>query len=56
MSATITIKSLRERFKQRLMDKAKTGTTFNTDPLAWFNLIREHIAPPASIRTATRAV
>lgn len=31
------------------MDKAKAGTTFTPDQLAWLNLIRDHIATSLSI-------
>jgi type I restriction enzyme R subunit len=41
--------SVNERFNEWLMDKAKTGTTFTPDQLAWLNLIRDHIATSLSI-------
>lgn len=41
--------SVRERFNEWLMDKAKTGTVFTPDQLAWLNLIRDHIATSLSI-------
>ena len=37
------------RFNEWLMDKAKAGTTFTPDQLAWLNLIRDHIATSLSI-------
>jgi type I restriction enzyme R subunit len=43
--------SVHERFNEWLMDKAKAGTTFGPDQLAWLNLIRDHIATAASIDT-----
>ncbi len=36
--------SVRERFNEWLMDKAKTGTAFTPEQMAWLNLIRDHIA------------
>ena len=41
--------SVSERFNEWLMDKAKTGTTFTPEQLAWLNLIRDHIATSLSI-------
>jgi type I restriction enzyme R subunit len=41
--------SVSTRFSEWLMDKAKTGVTFNSDQLAWLNLIRDHIATAISI-------
>jgi type I restriction enzyme R subunit len=41
--------SVSERFNEWLMDKAKAGTTFQPEQLAWLNLIREHIATTTSI-------
>ena len=41
--------SVTTRFNEWLMDKAKAGVTFNTDQLAWLNLIRDHIATSLSI-------
>ena len=41
--------SVHERFNEWLMDKAKAGTTFTADQLAWLNLIRDHIATSLSI-------
>ena len=51
MNATIPVESVHERFNEWLMDKAKAGTSFNSDQLAWLNLIRDHIATAASIDT-----
>ena len=36
--------SVRERFSEWLMDKAKAGVTFIPEQMAWLNLIRDHIA------------
>jgi type I restriction enzyme, R subunit len=36
------------RFNEWLMDKAKAGVSFTPDQLAWFNLIRDHIATSLS--------
>jgi type I restriction enzyme R subunit len=33
------------------MDKAKAGTSFTADQLAWLNLIRDHIATSLSIES-----
>jgi type I restriction enzyme R subunit len=41
--------SVHERFNEWLMDKAKVGTTFVPEQLAWLNLIRDHIATSLSI-------
>jgi type I restriction enzyme R subunit len=41
--------SVSERFNEWLMDKAKVGTTFALEQLAWLNLIRDHIATSLSI-------
>jgi len=41
--------SVHERFHEWLMDKAKTGITFQPEPSAWLNLIRDHIATTCSI-------
>ncbi|HVC09521.1 MAG TPA: type I restriction-modification enzyme R subunit C-terminal domain-containing protein [Elusimicrobiota bacterium] len=41
--------SVAERFNEWLMDKAKNGTVFTPDQLAWLNLIRDHIATSLSI-------
>jgi type I restriction enzyme R subunit len=41
--------SVTERFNEWLMDKAKRGTTFTPDQLAWLNLIRDHIATSLSM-------
>lgn len=41
--------SVTTRFNEWLMDKAKTGVTFEPEQLAWLNLIREHIATSLSI-------
>ncbi|MEI6279134.1 MAG: type I restriction-modification enzyme R subunit C-terminal domain-containing protein [Verrucomicrobiae bacterium] len=41
--------SVHERFNEWLMDKAKAGTTFQPDQLAWLNLIRDHVATSLSI-------
>ncbi|MGI8966635.1 MAG: type I restriction-modification enzyme R subunit C-terminal domain-containing protein [Limisphaerales bacterium] len=41
--------SVTTRFNEWLMDKAKAGVTFNSDQLAWLNLMREHIATAISI-------
>jgi len=44
--------SVRERFDEWLMDKAKAGIAFTPDQLAWLNLIRDHIATSLSIESA----
>ncbi len=36
--------SVRERFNEWMSDKARTGTTFTPEQLAWLDLIRDHIA------------
>ncbi|MGI9086499.1 MAG: DEAD/DEAH box helicase family protein, partial [Chthoniobacterales bacterium] len=36
--------SVSERFNEWLMDKAKTGTVFTSEQLAWLNLMRDQIA------------
>ena len=41
--------SVSERFNDWLMDKAKSGTKFTSDQLAWLNLIRDHISTSLSI-------
>jgi type I restriction enzyme R subunit len=41
--------SVRERFNEWLMDKAKAGVTFTPEQLAWLNLVRDHIATSLSI-------
>jgi len=41
--------SVTERFNEWLMDKAKTGTVFSAEQLAWLGLIRDHIATAISI-------
>jgi type I restriction enzyme R subunit len=41
--------SVSDRFNEWLMDKAKAGVKFNTEQLAWLNLIRDHIATSLSI-------
>jgi len=41
--------SVSERFNEWLMDKAKAGVKFNSEQLAWLNLIRDHIATAISI-------
>ncbi len=41
--------SVRERFNEWLMDKAKAGTIFEPEQRAWLYLICEHIATAASI-------
>jgi len=41
--------SVRERFNEWLMDKAKAGTAFTPEQMAWLNLIRDHIAISLSI-------
>jgi type I restriction enzyme R subunit len=41
--------SVSERFNEWLMDKAKAGVKFNSEQLAWLNLIRDHIATSLSI-------
>ena len=41
--------SVRERFNEWLMDKAKAGIVFKPDQLAWLTLIRDHIATSLSI-------
>ena len=41
--------SVSERFNEWLMDKAKAGTAFTPEQLAWLNLIRDHIATSLSI-------
>ena len=56
MNATIPVESVHERFNEWLMDKPKAAMeagrqSFNSDQLAWLNLIRDHIATAASIDT-----
>jgi type I restriction enzyme R subunit len=41
--------SVSERFNEWLMDKAKAGTVFTPEQLAWLSLIRDHIATSLSI-------
>ncbi len=41
--------SVQERFGEWLMDKAKSGTVFTPDQLAWLSLIRDHVATSLSI-------
>ena len=41
--------SVSERFNEWLMDKAKAGTVFTPEQLAWLNLMRDHIATSLSI-------
>ncbi|HYJ05778.1 MAG TPA: type I restriction-modification enzyme R subunit C-terminal domain-containing protein [Chthoniobacterales bacterium] len=41
--------SVSERFNEWLMNKAKAGTVFNTEQLAWLNLMRDQIATSLSI-------
>jgi type I restriction enzyme R subunit len=43
--------SVSERFNEWLMDKAKAGTVFKEEQLAWLTLIRDHIATSLSIET-----
>ena len=43
--------SVNERFNEWLTDKAKAGTTFTPEQLAWLKLIRDHIATSLSIET-----
>ncbi len=41
--------SVSERFNEWLMDKAKAGTVFTQEQLAWLNLMRDQIATSLSI-------
>jgi len=41
--------SVTTRFNEWLMDKAKAGVKFDSEHLAWLNLIRDHIATSLSI-------
>jgi type I restriction enzyme R subunit len=41
--------SVSERFNEWLIDKARVGTSFTPEQLAWLNLIRDHIATSLSI-------
>ncbi len=41
--------SVGDRFNEWLMDKASAGAVFDTEQLAWLNLIRDHIATSLSI-------
>jgi type I restriction enzyme R subunit len=41
--------SVSERFSEWLMDKAKAGTAFNAEQLAWLDLMRDQIATSLSI-------
>ena len=43
--------SVNERFNEWLTDKAKAGTTFTHEQLAWLKLIRDHVATSLSIET-----
>ncbi|MDD3179245.1 MAG: type I restriction-modification enzyme R subunit C-terminal domain-containing protein [Opitutaceae bacterium] len=43
--------SVHERFNEWLMDKAKGGTVFTSEQLAWLNLIRDQIATTCSIES-----
>jgi len=43
--------SVHERFNEWLTDKAKAGTTFTHEQLAWLKLIRDHVATSLSIET-----
>ncbi len=43
--------SVHERFSEWLTDKAKAGTTFTPEQLAWLKLIRDHVATALSIET-----
>jgi type I restriction enzyme R subunit len=43
--------SVTERFHEWLMDKAKSGTVFTPEQMAWLNLIQGHIATSLSIET-----
>ena len=43
--------SVHERFNEWLTDKAKAGTTFTPEQLAWLKLIRDHVATSLSIET-----
>ena len=41
--------SVRERFHEWLMDKAKAGAVFTPEQLAWLRLMRDHIATSITI-------
>jgi type I restriction enzyme R subunit len=41
--------SVNERFNEWLTDKAKAGTVFTPEQLAWLKLIRDHVATSLSI-------
>ncbi|MDQ2867982.1 MAG: DEAD/DEAH box helicase family protein [Verrucomicrobiota bacterium] len=41
--------SVSERFNEWLMDKAKSGTVFTSEQLAWLNLMRDQIATSITI-------
>jgi len=41
--------SVSERFNEWLVDKAKAGTDFTPEQLAWLRLIRDHVATSLSI-------
>jgi type I restriction enzyme R subunit len=41
--------SVSERFNEWLMDKAKAGTVFSQEQLAWLNLMRDQVATSLSI-------
>jgi len=43
--------SVAERFNEWLMDKAKAGTVFTPEQLAWLNLMRDQIATSLSIES-----
>jgi type I restriction enzyme R subunit len=43
--------SVSERFNEWLMDKAKAGTVFTQEQLAWLNLMRDQIATSLSIES-----
>ncbi len=43
--------SVSDRFDEWLMDKAKAGTVFTPEQLAWLNLMRDQIATSLSIES-----
>ncbi len=43
--------SVSERFNEWLMDKAKAGTVFTPEQLAWLNLMRDQIATSVTIES-----
>jgi hypothetical protein len=45
--------SVSERFSERLIDKAKSGSVFTLEQLTWLNLIRDHIAPVSASKPTT---